>query len=130
MCWIKCNGTQRNPKHEEGRNEVHKVIQNVYWWKELTKEDKEDAIKNKDKFITDIAKKMSLRKPSASTIPNEVTVSEKNNEHLSSLAMLWKNHLIHVQSKTKLQKKSKEQRKMMKVLESENNYLNAELKQN
>ena len=85
-------------------------------------------MKNKDKLTTVIARKISLRKPSASTIPNEVTVPEKNNEHLSSLAMLLSTHLIHVQIKEKLQKKSDEQRKMMTGLEKKN-CLNAELKQ-
>ena len=84
-------------------------------------------MKNKDKLSTVIARKISLRKPSASTIPNEVTVSEINNEHISSLAMLSSTHLIHVQIKAKLQKKSEEQRKMIAGLEKKN-CLNAELK--
>ena len=81
--------------------------------KQLKKKDNEDMMKNKDKLTTVVARKISYRNPSASTIPNEVTVSVINNEHVSSLAMLSSTHLIHVQIKAKLQKKSEEQRTMM-----------------
>ena len=42
--------------------------------KQLTKEDKEDVMKNIDTFVTAIAIKKPLRNPSVSAIPNEVTV--------------------------------------------------------
>ena len=42
--------------------------------KRLTKEDKEDVMKNIDTFVTAIAIKKPLRNPSVSAIPNEVTV--------------------------------------------------------
>ena len=92
------------PRHanKTQRNEVCKAIKIFYWHKTTCERRQIRCDDNKDKFITAISRKTSLRKPSASTIPNEVTVPEKNNEHLSSLAMLTNTHLIHIQSKAKL----------------------------